>query len=243
MAKDGGRENIFDFPHVVASLNLRPDRPQRILDWGVFATHIPDESKSLIDHLFEMAKEAVRLIATRLWDEERKPKQKVFYVSALRGSIPFETEPGWFPQWVGKRGEYLIPLLAHVFGPKGYIAQRERGTAIRKWAEIFELEDLLGGWESGDNKLRSKYRDPKLQIPLDLISAGHGSRQVMSVVTQLFWGETGDIVMIEEPEISLHPKAQARLPELFAEAIAQGKQVMVTSQLLWSEPLRLDTLG
>ena len=86
MAKDGGRENIFDFPHVVASLNLRPDRPQRILDWGVFATHIPDESKSLIDHLFEMAKEAVRLIATRLWDEERKPKQKALQKNRLSRS-------------------------------------------------------------------------------------------------------------------------------------------------------------
>ncbi len=35
--------------------------------------------------------------------------------------------------------------------------------------------------------------------------------------------------MIEEPEISLHPESQVKLVEMFAEAIKDGKQIIITT--------------
>ena len=39
--------------------------------------------------------------------------------------------------------------------------------------------------------------------------------------------------MIEEPEISLHPESQMMLPELFAEAIQRGVQVLITTHSIF----------
>ncbi len=52
----------------------------------------------------------------------------------------------------------------------------------------------------------------------------------MTVITQLFWAPKGSLLMIEEPEISLHPKAQIDVLEMFAEAIKQDdKQIIATT--------------
>jgi predicted ATPase len=59
--------------------------------------------------------------------------------------------------------------------------------------------------------------------------ASYGSKQILSVITQLFWSDPDSIVMIEEPEISRHPNAQILLAELFAEAVHEGKQIIITA--------------
>lgn len=59
--------------------------------------------------------------------------------------------------------------------------------------------------------------------------ASHGSRQILTIITNLLWCEPGSIFLIEEPEISLHPEAQVKVCELFAVAIAQRKQIIATT--------------
>ena len=57
-----------------------------------------------------------------------------------------------------------------------------------------------------------------------------GATQILTVITQLFWAPTGSLLMIEEPEISLHPQAQVDVLEMFAEAIKQdNKQIIATT--------------
>jgi predicted ATP-dependent endonuclease of OLD family len=51
----------------------------------------------------------------------------------------------------------------------------------------------------------------------------------MTIITQLFWSEPGDLIMIEEPETSLHPEFQVLLQELFAEAVRDGRQIVYST--------------
>lgn len=219
---------LLTFPPSLFNLGLS-SAEERILNPYVFRVAIPDESRPLIEPLLNTARMAVEIIASKLWDEGRRrklPEHKVSYISALRGEVPFEGEPKRFPMWVGKRGEYLIPLLSHIFGSAEY---EEKARKIMDWAEEFEVSRIHGGWRGDRNVLYIDYRDPELNTNLDLMLAGHGSRQIMSIITQLFWAEKEEIVLIEEPEISLHPESQAKLPELFADAISEGKQIIVTT--------------
>ena len=72
--------------------------------------------------------------------------------------------------------------------------------------------------------------DRELNVRLGLALSSSGARQIMTVITQLFWAPKGGLLMIEEPEISLHPKAQIDVLEMFAEAIKQdGKQIIATT--------------
>ena len=93
---------------------------------------------------------------------------------------------------------------------------------------MFELADLTGGF-AGDSQLGSDYVDGRLGTVLSLAQASTGARQVLTVIVQLFWSTPDSLIMIEEPEISLHPEAQVTLAKLFAEVIAEGKQLIITT--------------
>jgi predicted ATPase len=77
--------------------------------------------------------------------------------------------------------------------------------------------------------LGADFVDPTLRTAFDINSASYGSKQLLTIITQIFWSKSGDILLIEEPEISLHPESQALIQELFAEAVAAHKQIICST--------------
>jgi len=54
--------------------------------------------------------------------------------------------------------------------------------------------------------------------PVNLPDVGFGVSQVLPVITQCFYAAHGSTIILEQPEIHLHPKVQAGLADLFIEA-------------------------
>lgn len=173
----------------------------------------------------DIAKEIVIIIKDRILN-------RVFLISAVRGRTEFGTridsslnKESIKSLGVGTNGQYLIPILSLIYSNREY---EETYKKIDKWASKFGLSKFSAGWKGGEI-LGSDYIDDVLNAVLDLALSSHGSKQILSVITQLFCSDHGAIVMIEEPEISLHPNAQAHLAELFAEAIQEGKKIMIAT--------------
>ena len=146
-------------------------------------------------------------------------------ITAIRGEVrPFvETSVGELR--LGTHGEGLIEILSMIFGRSEY---EDISKKIVKWASKFGMEAIKAGlW--GRNILSSDYIDPELRTHLNTALASQGSRQILTITTQLFWSTPGSVIMIEEPEISLHIESQLELPKLFSDAIKEGKQVIVTT--------------
>ena len=160
-----------------------------------------------------------------LGDLWRKEVSNTFLLSSTRGAVPRQAPPTASPSWVGKVGQDLIPLLAIIFGKREHehIAQK-----IDKWVPKFGVAELNAGYWGGGT-LGSDYKDSQLQTVLGLAVSSAGARQVLSIITQLFWGPKRSITIIEEPEISLHPESQLHLIDLFAEIIKDDKQILVTT--------------
>jgi len=55
--------------------------------------------------------------------------------------------------------------------------------------------------------------------PVDLPDVGFGISQVLPVIIQLFYAKPNSTVIIEQPELHLHPRAQALLADVFIDAI------------------------
>ena len=65
---------------------------------------------------------------------------------------------------------------------------------------------------------------------VNLVSEGFGTNSLIMLLLQLTNADRGATVMIEEPEIHLHPKAQAELASVLAEvAMQEDKQVIMTT--------------
>ncbi|MCK4476594.1 MAG: AAA family ATPase [Methanophagales archaeon] len=149
-----------------------------------------------------------------------------YFISAIRGEIGPSVEIGPIkPDFVGAHGEGLIEILSLIFAKREY---DEIGEKIIKWAGNFGMRKIKAGWR-GEKILSADYIDPELQTLLNIALASQGSRQILTIITQLFWSKPGSVIMIEEPEISLHVEAQLKLPKMFSDAIKEGKQVIVTT--------------
>lgn len=68
---------------------------------------------------------------------------------------------------------------------------------------------------------------PEILTPFDLESLG--TRQFLPVMTHLLAADPGWTLITEEPEISLHPKVQVAIGELFADQVGQGKQLIFST--------------
>lgn len=198
------------------------DGANEILKEGVFKdANLPEHGNIFSD----IAVEIIKIIKSRLYN-------KVFFISAVRGSTEFEAKVdnslilnSLKILGVGNSGKYLIPVLSLIYSNREY---EQTYIKINKWASIFGLNRFSAGWKGGET-LGSDYVDDKLNAVFNLAMASHGSKQILSVITQLFWSDPGSIIMIEEPEISLHPDLQAHLAELFAESIIDEKQIIITT--------------
>jgi predicted ATPase len=92
----------------------------------------------------------------------------------------------------------------------------------------FGIENVWSGWHR-KNILTSNYKDPWLKSAHKFPSLGYGSKQLLSIIAQLAYSEKGDIILIDEPEISLHPEYQVKLTALFGNAVKEGKQILLAT--------------
>lgn len=158
----------------------------------------------------------------------------VYFISVGRGNVELRDRTRGPPKWVGKQGEDLLPILHSIFTNRRNFPIRDK---IVKWAEKFGMADLFSSW-IGESVIESTFTDEVLNTEVHLGMGGFGSKQIISIITQFFYSPKGSIILIEEPEVSLHPKQQIVLLELFAEAKKEGKQVIFTTH---SEFLLLST--
>ena len=61
----------------------------------------------------------------------------------------------------------------------------------------------------------------------NLIDVGYGVSQILPLLTELVRDSTSSVCLLQQPEIHLHPSAQAALGTVFAEICSRGRQFVV----------------
>ncbi len=64
-------------------------------------------------------------------------------------------------------------------------------------------------------------------IPANLIDVGYGVSQALPVVVQSMLAAKEQMLLLQQPEVHLHPKAQAALGSFFVDLVASGNKEFV----------------
>ena len=145
---------------------------------------------------------------------------------------------GSSPEDVGQRGERAIDaiLAASFRGDMLSLGYRTRRKPFQEmiayWLRRLELirEFHIEEIASGTNLYRAIVRTSSSAAETSLTDVGFGVSQVLPVLVLLYYVPEGSTVLMEQPEIHLHPKVQSDLADVMLNvAAARNLQIVVES--------------
>jgi hypothetical protein len=152
--------------------------------------------------------------------------ERLSYLGPLRS--PPERLYSWsgvVPQDVGWQGESAVQAIlasgqrALNFKPGARL--RPFRAVVGQWLEdlgllsSFNLTEVAPDRDLYEVRVRAQSRSEEVALS----DVGFGVSQVLPVVTQVFYAPPSSTVLIEQPELHLHPAAQSALGDLLIDAI------------------------
>ena len=118
-----------------------------------------------------------------------------------------------------------------------FVEDQEKWESLKRRLEEFgedsglfdEISIKQLGRNSGDPfQVQVRRFGGRLKGPSrNLIDVGYGVSQVLPVITELLRPDARPMFLLQQPEVHLHPSAQAALGSLFCKEAATGKQLVV----------------
>lgn len=164
---------------------------------------------------------------------------RVFYLGPLREYPRREyTWAGAQPADMGRRGEKVVDAL---------LASRERNIKISRGKGIksYTVEEYVAYWlkelklihsfsveeiKEGSNLYQVWVKTSPTSARVLITDVGFGVSQILPVLTLCYYVPEGSTLIMEQPEIHLHPSVQAGLADVFIDAVKTRKiQIILES--------------
>jgi len=144
----------------------------------------------------------------------------IYYIGPLRERPQRIYEiSGELPPEVGTRGEYAPEVL-----------YRRRSDVMlattNDWLRRFDFSGNIEVASPFDGIFALAVRRADGAV-VNFADVGFGLSQVLPLIVQSIYAPSDSIIIAEQPEIHLNPKLQTTLADLFCDAVAQGKGIIV----------------
>jgi predicted ATPase len=160
----------------------------------------------------------------------------VTYLGPLRQEpqVIYKTYSPAQPRNLGSKGEYTAPVMyrmrdAKVVVPMPGEPSREvtLQDAANAWLAELGAATSIEVLDAGRLGYDVRVAQPGLASTVDLTAVGVGVSQVVPVVLACLLSEPGGVVLLEQPELHLHPAMQQRLADFFLALANSGRQLIV----------------
>ena len=153
------------------------------------------------------------------------------YVSAPVRSKPHRTydpsRPAWDPE-----GDYIPMYLANIHFQDHTRWERFKNSleTFGKEAGLFDEISVRSLGKKGSEPFQiqiRKFGNKSKGPPRNLIDVGYGVSQILPIVTELLRAEAPPMFLMQQPEVHLHPSAQAALGSLFCQIAGPKRKLVV----------------
>jgi predicted ATPase len=174
----------------------------------------------------ELGRSLLRTMLLKLAPAVEQVFQDLYYLGPLR-EYPkrFYIATGETREDVGFRGEAAVEALVnpHASRSDGQLLQ-----AVNKWISRLELGREVKLEQLGSNgPYQLIIQNQATGIDANITEVGFGVSQVLPVIVEGFYAPEGSTLLLEHPEIHLHPRAQAHLGDLFIDIATKQKKTLI----------------
>ncbi len=160
------------------------------------------------------------------------------YHNYLSNMVYISVTRGFLQSYYQLRDELVHNLTGDAVHPEEILNIQAYGDhrnqkateSMKKWASVFGIEDFETeiqprrridgrGWISAGEK----------KEPLPVSSYGFGSNQFLTVIAKCVFAPKRAPILIEEPEIHLHPEMQAEATDFLIEMMKADHQLFITT--------------
>ena len=156
---------------------------------------------------------------------------RTHYLGPLRAAPErYYIAGGETPQDVGLAGERAVDVLRmhrRLVRPSVESESRKLVTKVEEWVQRFGFSLEIKFSQASPTVYEVLFVDPYTNISVNIADVGFGASQVLPVIVEGFYSTPGCTFLIEQPEIHLHPKAQATLGDLLVDLSKHERQVIV----------------
>ena len=127
-----------------------------------------------------------------------------------------------------KKVKYVSPRFFEE-GKLGDIIPEEStlSEAINAWLVYLGVANKMSTNDKGKMGHELKITTDIRNMEQDLTHVGVGVSQILPILVMCFLAGKGDSIILEQPELHLHPKVQTRLADFFVSINALGKQCIL----------------
>lgn len=176
------------------------------------AEQLPDNE----EHLFDRIRTYVGVMAAL-----RQSLNEVYHLGPLR-TYPARTylHSGERPSWVGERGQYALQVFSLLDSSQA-LSDTAKANAIRRDVAQLGFSSEIRLRHQGDRHFELWTTHNVSGMSGNLADTGFGASQVLPVIVALHTAPRYSTLLIEQPELHLHPQAQAELGTVLARAAGE----------------------
>lgn len=157
---------------------------------------------------------------------QEKLFNSIFYLGPLRTKTDrLYTWGGITPESVGFAGENTVAAILAARDRKISLGYRKASKPLEEIISI-KLKEMSLIEEFRVNPISEQRQEYEVKVRtkgskdwVDLPDVGFGISQVLPVLVQCFYAPPGSIIIMEQPEIHLHPNAQSALADVMIDVI------------------------
>lgn len=229
----------FGFPHNIPfylrniySKELLKKKRSEVHESSLTRYETKDEEKKISEYLANIEKFSNSMENLQFFPHDLSTTFKnLFYVGPLR-EYPqrYYFISGEKPIHVGTRGERAVEVL-HVTTRTSKDVFKKINFWFRKLGfgevSIKPLTESLYTLLVTHPTIRKTIKKGHQDLEVNIASVGFGASQILPVIVEGFYAPENAIIIIEQPEIHLHPRLQAEMGDLLIDIAKTGKRLII----------------